>query len=1108
MAKIDLRLLGGFQARLGPGSAFVLPAKAQAVLAYLALRPGSAQPRDKIAALLWGATSDAQARANLRHTVFVLRKTLGETVLQTEGHTLAIEANAVDVDVATFERLIDAGTPDALERAGELYEGDLLDGLVLAEPAFEEWLLAERERLRELAVEALTKLLAHQMREPATERAIQTAMRLLALEPLQDAVHRTLMRLYDRQGRRAAALKQYQICVSVLQRELGAEPEAQTKQLYQEILQHRSAGARTAGTPRADVASHDDDAGVETSRRTRKPMTDVAIEVMPLIGRDGELAQLRDALHEAAQERGRVVMVTGDAGIGKTSVVDAMAAEARRGGARVVLGRSYESEHILSFGPWVDALRNAAIATDTATLAALDPTSRAELTRLLPEASVAGLPVASGDIRRLFESVANLLVRLATVEPVLVILEDVHWADELSLRLLAFLTRRLRSDAVMFLVTARDDEPAASTSLAPMLEELRREPTFVTVTLPPLGERDTFALVRALARTGIEPETVANRSGRIWVASHGNPFVIAECVRAVEQGAEPESGTLGLPAPVRQLIGGRLDRLGEGAALLVSVAAVIGREFDFDLLRHAAGVDERDASHGLEELVRRHILHGVGERFDFIHDRVRQVAYRRLLAPKRRVVHAAVGHALEALAAGDLTPQYHALAMHYREGGVWDRAARFLYLAGERSVAYAAYADAVMLFDAALEALDREHPRSNPSLELDILLELWTARFEAGSAAKGAAALSERAEAIATSLDDSGRLAKLRLRQAQAGWNMWHEPGAGDTAIEHARQATRLARPDDVRTQSYARFVAGAVQRNLGRFADALSDFDDGLRTFAGSHVSPDGRTLLVLPIQVSLSAWRAETLATLGRFQEAVASGREALRVANDIGHDASRATAAGFLGYVLILRGDPDAAVPILESGLAVAEGVGLGHGIIRNAYPLAYALLLLGRRDEGLRRLARADETRRGASWRETTRFGFLTASAHLHAGELATADEALAQGLTITAARDEQGHVAPLLRLKAEVLAHRGVDPEEELRCRQESLRLATELGMRPETAHAHFGLRRFYRRAGDEARAQASLITALGLFRELEMDWWSREAEASCCPDPIGPRAAP
>src|SRR5262245_1793014 len=242
MARLTLLLLGGFQARLGLDPPLLLPAKAQALLAYLALRPGQTHPRDKLAALLWGATDDEHARSSLRHTLFDIRQTVrgvSPDPLLSVGKTVALRSDALDVDVRTFEQLIAEGTPAALEQAAALYQGDLLEGLSVDEPPFEEWLLAERERLRELALEALARQLAHQAKSQATERAIQTALRLLALDPLQEPVHRTLMRLYARQGRRSAALKQYQVCLGVLRRELRAEPEPETRRLYQDILQQR-----------------------------------------------------------------------------------------------------------------------------------------------------------------------------------------------------------------------------------------------------------------------------------------------------------------------------------------------------------------------------------------------------------------------------------------------------------------------------------------------------------------------------------------------------------------------------------------------------------------------------------------------------------------------------------------------------------------------------------------------------------------------------------------------------------------------------------------------------------------------------------------------------
>src|SRR5262245_21087122 len=248
MARLSITLLGGFDVRFESATALSLPTrKAQALLAYLALRPGHGQPRDKLASLLWGATGDRQARASLRQTLSALGKTLtaaGRNVIVSEAGTVALAPRAVEVDVSAFEEAVAANTPEALERAATLYHGDLLEGLNVGEPPFEEWLASERERLRELAVDALAKLLRHLSDTGATEPAIRIALRALALDPLQEVVHRALMRLYARQGRRARARRQYQLCVDVLARELRTAPEAETTKLYQQILESGS----TAGT--------------------------------------------------------------------------------------------------------------------------------------------------------------------------------------------------------------------------------------------------------------------------------------------------------------------------------------------------------------------------------------------------------------------------------------------------------------------------------------------------------------------------------------------------------------------------------------------------------------------------------------------------------------------------------------------------------------------------------------------------------------------------------------------------------------------------------------------------------------------------------------------
>jgi DNA-binding SARP family transcriptional activator len=217
-----------------------LPKKAVGLLAYLAARPGQPASRDKLADLLWGNGAPDQARHSLRQALLALRSLLAEvspTLLLVEGETLALDAARVDVDVAAFERLAGEGSYRSLERAVALYRGDFLEGFRIIEPAFEEWVVGERERLRELAVEALARLLQHQCRSSAVESAIQTALRLLRLDRTQEVVHRTLIRLYARQGRRGEALRQYRACVAALRGGLGVEPEPETVRLFRDLLQ-------------------------------------------------------------------------------------------------------------------------------------------------------------------------------------------------------------------------------------------------------------------------------------------------------------------------------------------------------------------------------------------------------------------------------------------------------------------------------------------------------------------------------------------------------------------------------------------------------------------------------------------------------------------------------------------------------------------------------------------------------------------------------------------------------------------------------------------------------------------------------------------------------
>src|SRR5215467_10090527 len=305
MAKLRLTLLGGFEARTDSGLSPAISRKnAQMLLAYLAMHPKQTHLRDKLATLLWDDAPAEQARLSLRQTLFIIRQALPFDPTLVDRGGVAFAAEAVTVDAGEFEQLVTSDDPEALERAAALYKGNLLEGISPGSAQFEEWLRADRERLHELALETFAKLLAHQMKLEATEPAIQTALRLLSLDPLQEVTHRALMRLYARQGRRAAALRQYQLCVDVLQRELGVEPEDATKQVYRELLPQSS--PRLAA-PRADSLP----VLQPRRRRLRAPRRARSI-TPPLIGRDVEVDQLNQALAKACAGHGQAVAVVGE----------------------------------------------------------------------------------------------------------------------------------------------------------------------------------------------------------------------------------------------------------------------------------------------------------------------------------------------------------------------------------------------------------------------------------------------------------------------------------------------------------------------------------------------------------------------------------------------------------------------------------------------------------------------------------------------------------------------------------------------------------------------------------------------------------------------------
>jgi len=244
MALLHLELLGDFRLRSESGSLIPISArKSQAMLAYLAVKPSQLVSRDKMASLLWSSTAPEQARQSLRQTLSTMRRELAavspQKLLVEEGDFLSLDASLVYCDVAEFESLVATGTPEALDPATRLYSGDFLDGFQIDEEKFDQWVLAERDRLHRMALRAHAQLVEQLTRSGSLDEAIAVAQQSLRIDPLQESMHRTLMRLYLQSGDLLTALQQYDSCAKVLRRELDLEPDAETRALQHEIVELR-----------------------------------------------------------------------------------------------------------------------------------------------------------------------------------------------------------------------------------------------------------------------------------------------------------------------------------------------------------------------------------------------------------------------------------------------------------------------------------------------------------------------------------------------------------------------------------------------------------------------------------------------------------------------------------------------------------------------------------------------------------------------------------------------------------------------------------------------------------------------------------------------------
>jgi DNA-binding CsgD family transcriptional regulator len=442
------------------------------------------------------------------------------------------------------------------------------------------------------------------------------------------------------------------------------------------------------------------------------------------VGRRLELGLIRDRLRRASPG---VILVSGDAGIGKSRLVADAAAEAVRMGQRVVWGSCFESDAGLPFAPLRDALRALLAIRTPAEIASLAGPHAASLAALLPEIA-AGIGQAvpavqvEQDKRGLFDALDSILAALAASAPLTFVVEDLHWSDAASLEFLLFLARRSARRPLALLVTYRGDE--IGPDLLHFLAELDRDRLGLDVRLAGLASAEVDAMLRAIF--GLTRPAPAELIHLLTVLTEGNPFFIEEVLPSLGvAAAEPAAGafwtareadSLRIPRSVQDAVRRRTARLSPAARRVLQLAAVAGRRFDFALLRDLAAVDESSLLDTLKQLVAAQlVVEESAERFAFRHALTRQAIYAELLTRERQGLHCRVGEALErSSAAGD--GSVSDLAYHFFAGAAWDKAQDYSRRAGDHAMSLYAPGAAIGHFTRAMEAERRLSLAPDPEL--------------------------------------------------------------------------------------------------------------------------------------------------------------------------------------------------------------------------------------------------------------------------------------------------------------------------------------------------------------------------------------------------------
>lgn len=1096
MSTLQLQLFGSFQiSYAGAPVAGLNQARLQALLAYLVLQRNAPQERRHLAFLFWPDSTEAQAHANLRQLLHRLQRALpaADRFLAMNGKTVQWRPDApCTVDLGEFETALtdaqaaaraqdDAGAQAALQAALEHYRGDLLLG------CYEEWVLPERERWRETYLKALEQLILLLETQRDYAAAIEYAQRLLRHDALHETTYGQLMRLHALNGDPASALRVYHTCATLLQRELGVEPNLQLQAAYAQLLRWEMPNALPA--PR------------DSAHATLTPQVPKLQAEEKLIGRQPEWQKLLAAWRLAVGGHAHLLVVAGEAGIGKTRLAEELTHWVDRQGIRTAHTRTYAAEGALAYAPVAEWLRTENL---RASWQGLAPVWLTELARLLPELLVEQSHLLrpeplqeSWQRKRLFEALARAM--LLDNHPLLLVLDDLQWCDHETLAWLHYLLRYAPQTPLLIVGTVRPEEVNSEHPLTTLLLDLRSTGQVTEVELGPLSLDETAALAAQVTRQNLSSDLAR----QIYQATEGNPLFVVETARAERQDQRPEIGeqrvengvqdvrslqsplsTLQfLPPKVFAVIQRRLAQLSPAAREVASLAAVIGRSFTFAVLVQASDLTEDALVRGLDELWQRRIAREQGSAaYDFSHDRIRDVAYATITPVRRRWLHRCVAQGLETLYASDLDPVSGQIAVHYEQANLPEQAISYFQRAAEVAQRTYAHADAIHYLTKGLTLLAQisvtpEQMRQELSFQLALALSF---NLMIGPSVQEMRVAYERAEALSIQLNNHYQHMVALCGQfvnAITGVRLQEGRKLAEKACTLAQQL------ENPRWQAETCGMLGVALMQFGEWAASRSCLEEAL---AGYNVQSDNASTLFhdQPIHLTHRRHLARVLWHLGYPDQALEQMNETLALAQATSHPYSLTNLHIYAAWIYQYRREVWLMQAPAQTAVNLCQQFGYSSSLFQSMILVGWALVQQGQASEGIACLKTSF-----AAWRSYNSHDHwpayiaLSAEAYGQVGQpvegLLIVEEALAI-VEVT----EQGFVEPeLYRLKGELLWMRGAADDDVEFCLRKAIAIALHQQAKSLELRASLSLARLWQQQDKRTQAYDLLAEIYGWFTE-------------------------